>query len=353
MADRAQIMARAQSLRAGFQAAGALAVDLPILQPAGTLLDLYGEDIRARAYVTQDPLRGEQMLRPDFTVPVVQMHMQSGASSARYTYMGEVFRKQEDDPSRASEYIQVGFELFDRDNIPRADAETFVLFAQALRDANLQAQTGDIGLLMAAVRGLQTTDRRRAALMRHIWRPRKFRALLDRFSGRTPARVRDFSAPAAPHIGLRGPDEIAQRIEWLAQDAAAAPICATDLALIERLLSISAPYDQAMRQLGDLAKDLPAIAAAVELATARGQAMQAQGVDLTQLPFATSFGRSTMEYYDGFVFGFAVMDQADWPLVASGGRYDALTRHLGQTRDIPAIGGVIRPGLLLELEGAV
>ncbi|MDC3265334.1 hypothetical protein OAU61_04555, partial [Planktomarina temperata] len=42
-----------------------------ILQPADVLLDLYGEDIRARAYVTSDPLRGEQMLRPDFTVPVV------------------------------------------------------------------------------------------------------------------------------------------------------------------------------------------------------------------------------------------------------------------------------------------
>ena len=47
----------------------------PILQPAETLLDLYGEDIRARAYVTHDPVLGEAMLRPDFTVPVVQMHM--------------------------------------------------------------------------------------------------------------------------------------------------------------------------------------------------------------------------------------------------------------------------------------
>ena len=99
------------ALRDRFDAAGAKVVEPPILQPAEVLLDLYGEDIRARAYVTSDALRGEQMLRPDFTVPVVQMHMAYGAEPARYTYAGEVFRRQEDDPERASEYLQVGFEV--------------------------------------------------------------------------------------------------------------------------------------------------------------------------------------------------------------------------------------------------
>ncbi|MEO1179246.1 MAG: ATP phosphoribosyltransferase regulatory subunit, partial [Pseudomonadota bacterium] len=102
---------RALALRDTFEAAGAMVVEPPILQPAETLLDLYGEDIRARAYVTSDALRGEQMLRPDFTVPVVQMHMANGAEPARYTYAGEVFRRQEDNPDRASEYQQVGYEV--------------------------------------------------------------------------------------------------------------------------------------------------------------------------------------------------------------------------------------------------
>jgi histidyl-tRNA synthetase len=73
---------RANELRATFEAAGAVVVEPPVLQPAETLLDLYGEDIRARAYITSDALRGEQMLRPDFTVPVVQMHMAHGAEPA-------------------------------------------------------------------------------------------------------------------------------------------------------------------------------------------------------------------------------------------------------------------------------
>ena len=56
-----------------------------------------------------------------------------------------------------------------------------------------------------------------------------------------------------------------------------------------------------------------------------------------------------MEYYDGFVFGFTLPDRPDLPPVATGGRYDALTRQLGEGRAIPAVGGVIRPGLTLTL----
>ena len=125
-----------------------------MLLPAETLLDLYGEDIRARAYVTTDPLRGEMMLRPDFTVPVVQAHMADGADPARYCYMGEVFRKQEHLGNRACEYLQVGFEVFDRAAPEAADAEVFALFAGLVSGLGLRAVTGDIGILMAAVRGL-------------------------------------------------------------------------------------------------------------------------------------------------------------------------------------------------------
>uniref|UniRef100_UPI0039B8BA8C ATP phosphoribosyltransferase regulatory subunit n=1 Tax=Albidovulum sp. TaxID=1872424 RepID=UPI0039B8BA8C len=186
MAPKAAARAEADRLMAAFRAAGALPVEADILQPAEVLLDLYGEDIRARAYVTNDPLRGEMMLRPDFTVPVVQMHMSDGAEPARYCYAGEVFRKQEHLTARKSEYVQVGYEVFTRDNPDRADAEVFALFAGLLADLRLRAATGDIAILMAAVRGLRTLDSRKAALLRHIWRPRRFTQLLDRFGGRAP-----------------------------------------------------------------------------------------------------------------------------------------------------------------------
>jgi ATP phosphoribosyltransferase regulatory subunit len=77
----------------------------------------------------------------------------------------------------------------------------------------------------------------------------------------------------------------------------------------------------------------------------------ARGIDTAALVFDAGYGRVSMEYYDGFVFGFRADARPDLPAVASGGRYDALTRRLGQGGEIPAVGGVMRPGLMLELEG--
>jgi len=365
MTQKALIRAEAETLFAALQSAGAVTVETDILQPAETLLDLYGEDIRARAYVTADPLRGEMMLRPDFTVPVVQAHMAHGAEPARYTYMGEVFRKQDHLGPRASEYLQVGFEVFDRDAPEAADAEVFALFARLLAPLNLRAATGDIGILMAAVRGLSTSDRRKAALLRHVWRPKRFRALLDRFAGRAPmsearaqllARLASdtpqaLMQTAGPVIGLRSAEEIADRAEALIADAATPPIAAPEAALLYDLLGLHAPAQHALAHLRGITPMLPAIAPAVERFATRLDALAALGVDLGSLPFEASLGRTTLEYYDGFVFSFHA--EGDLPPVASGGRYDALTAVLGAGQSIPAVGGVIRPALVAQLKGLV
>lgn len=350
------LRAEAERLFQLFQQAGAIPVDADILQPAETLLDLYGEDIRARAYVTHDPLRGELMLRPDFTVPVVQAHMAHGADPARYCYMGEVFRKQDHLNARPSEYLQVGYELFDRADT--ADAEVFALFSNILADQNLIPITGDIGILMAAVRGLTTSDARKAALLRHIWRPKRFRALLDRFSGRAatpPARATlleqlskgDLTGQieqAGQFIGLRSAHDIIARAQSLLLDATSPNIPAPEAAVIYDLLSLQAPSDAALTHLRGITSLLPAMEPAIDRFAARLADLRAHGIDTSNLAFEASFGRTSMEYYDGFVFGF--QGDMNAPPVASGGRYDALTARLGAGRSIPAVGGVIRPNLL-------
>ena len=347
-----------------FRAAGAVEVAPDILLPADTLLDLYGEDIRARAYVTTDPLRGEIMLRPDFTVPVVQAHMAGGAEPARYTYMGEVFRRQEHFGPRASEYLQVGFELFDRARPEDADAEVFALIAGLLAPLGLRAATGDIGILMAAVRGLSTHDARKRALLRHVWRPARFRRLLDRFAGRVPPsperlRLLDRLAgaePAAlmqeagPAIGLRKPEDVAARVAALIEDAGRPPIPADEVATLDRLLALQGPATDAVEPLRMIAAQMPALAPSVDRFGRRLEALAARGVDVRALFFDACHGQTTLEYYDGFVFSFHAPDPA-LPPVSTGGRYDALTAVLGQGRSIPAVGGVIRPGIVARLKG--
>lgn len=355
MTPKAAIRAEAERAFAAFLATGAQPVEADLLLPAETLLDLYGEDIRGQAYVTHDPSRGEMMLRPDFTVPVVQAHMAHGADPARYCYMGEVFRQEDETP----ETLQVGYEVFDRQAPEEADAEVFALFRDALAGLPVRPVTGDIGILMAAVKGLETTERRKAALLRHIWRPARFRALLDRFSGRAPVaparaallqrlasgKPEALIAEAGPMIGLRDATEIAARAEALLEDAATPPIPALAAAMLYDLLLLQAPSQAALYHLQQIAPHLPAITPAVERFARRLTALQARGVDTASLPFEASLGRASMEYYDGFVFSFRHGEAA----VATGGRYDALTEVLGRGASIPAVGGILRPHLVAGL----
>ena len=358
-----EVRATAQALFDALQALGAAPIEADVLQPAGTLLDLYGEDIRARAYVTADPLEGEMMLRPDFTVPVVQSHMARGGGAGRYCYMGEVFRRQEEPgPARAREYLQVGYEDFGHDIAAEADADVFATFADLLADLPVRAVTGDIGVLRAAVDGLTASPARKAALRRHIWRPARFRALLDRFAGlsapseaRAALIARLQSAPAealiaaaGPAIGLRGEDEIAARIAALLEDAAAPPLPAAEAEALEALLGVAGDAVRCLGALQDLSGDLPAISGAVSRLARRLDALDERGIDVGDLAFEASHGRATMEYYDGFVFSF-MAGRAGLPPVASGGRYDALTARLGQGRALPAVGGVIRPAVVAAL----
>lgn len=346
MTAKADIRAEAERLRALIAARGAHPFETEVLQPAGALLDLYGEEIRARAFVTQDPLQGEMMLRPDFTLPLVQRHVAQGGGAARYTYAGEVFRRQEDHPDRPSEYFQVGYEVFaDRD----AEAEVFATFSELLSPLGLRAAMGDIGLLSGAVDGLPTTEARKAALRHHLWRPRRFKRLLDRFAAPMP------DAPPLPtnevEVGKRSLGEVEARIAALADDQATDPLSRDAVDLIDELLAVRETTPNALSRLRDLAMDMPSITAAVDRISARLDAIEQRGIATDRIDFEASYGRTSLEYYDGFVFGFYAEARPDLPPVATGGRYDALTRAVGGTVT-PAVGGVIRPDIVLEVADA-
>lgn len=340
-----------QRILTRFRDSGASEIAPDILLPADTLLDLYGEEIRARAYVTTDPQRGEVMLRPDFTVPVVQRHMRDGAEPARYCYLGEVFRKQDSgenapDRLRDNEYLQVGYELFSRD--PSADAEVFSTFYQSLAPYSLKATMGDMAIATDALAALPLSQHRREALIHHIWRPARFARLLARYTQDTPAA--DFPKNDAPWIGLRSGPEMEARIARRADEAQQEPLAPEWQDRLTRLFQLRAPAPAALAVLTSLAEEMPAISQAVTRLDQRLKLLAGQGVDIDSICFDASHGRATMEYYDGMTFSFTGPDPS-WPPVASGGRYDALTRALGGST-IPAVGGIIRPGLIAELEGA-
>ncbi len=75
--------ARAEALVASYERAGYGRVAPPMLQPAEPFLDLSGEDIRKRMYLTTAPGGGEFCLRPDLTIPVSRDYLASTAAGER------------------------------------------------------------------------------------------------------------------------------------------------------------------------------------------------------------------------------------------------------------------------------
>ncbi|RZW06750.1 MAG: ATP phosphoribosyltransferase regulatory subunit [Rhodobacteraceae bacterium] len=346
MSAKAAIRAEADRLRAYFEARGAQVFETDILQPAGAFLNLYGEDIRARAFIAHDPLRGEMMLRPDFTVPLVERHLGLREQAARYTYAGEVFRRQEEYDDRPSEYFQVGYEIFNGDHAEDDEAEVFSAFDEVLGGENVTRTIGDFGLIQTAIDCLDTPERRKKALLRHLWRPRRFDALLERFS--RPAPPPPMSPdPDVPHVGLRSREEIAARIALLAEEADTPPLKAEEVARIRALSAIRAPAPEAVTEIKRIGAGDATITAAADRVSAVLDALVLRRIDPDGITFEANFGLTSLEYYSGFVFGFAAPGHIP---VATGGRYDLLTASMSDGKAIPAVGGVIRPEILLAMK---
>src|SRR5262249_59448975 len=100
---------RAQALVGAYPRAGYARIDPPLLQPAEPFLDLSGEDIRRRMFLTTDPQGREMCLRPDLTIPVSRAYLQSAAAgkAAGFCYLGPVFRHR---PGPPAGFVQVGIE---------------------------------------------------------------------------------------------------------------------------------------------------------------------------------------------------------------------------------------------------
>src|SRR6202051_694721 len=122
--------AKAQALVTSFERAGYERVEPATLQPAEPFLDLSGEDIRKRMYLTLDRQGLELCLRPALTIPVSRDYLPSpkAGKPAGFCYLGPVFRHRESEPA---EFLQAGIESFGRTDIAAADAEMLALGLEA------------------------------------------------------------------------------------------------------------------------------------------------------------------------------------------------------------------------------
>jgi ATP phosphoribosyltransferase regulatory subunit len=353
---------RAEALVTSYERAGYARITPAILQPAEPFLDLSGEDIRKRMYLTTAPDGAEFCLRPDLTIPVSRDYLASPAAGqiAGYCYLGPVFRYRSDAPA---EFLQAGIESFGRSDKAAADAEMLSLALEATAHYGLPSpdiRIGDVALFSALVAGLDLAPAWKRRLIKDFNRKANLAQDLDRLTlgganarpeyqgvlaalaGSDPkgaqALVTDLLSIAGINaVGGRTVGEIAERFLEQATLGASAKLPRDVRALIERFLTIEGDPDEAMAELRALANGSSAtLPAALDLFESRTGFLAARGIDLKRVRFSTAFGRG-FDYYTGFVFELTDPARTGDPLVA-GGRYDGLFTRLGSTESIPAVG---------------
>lgn len=342
-----------ESLRRLLADAGYAFVEPPIVHDAGIFVELAGEDLRRRLFLTNAPDGGELALRPDYTIPVCRAHLANGAAGRRadYAYLGPVFRQR---VGESGEFLQAGVESLGRNDRAAADADVLALALAAVDLLGVKrprVRIGDQALFAATLDALTIRGPWRRRLDRTFGDPDRLRSLIDSAARRDdalPKLMRTTARRKAERllvesglgtIGSRTGREIAERV--VEKSVLAAGIEPRARKLLGRFLTIEGTPTAALKALRKLASTHGLdIAAAVDRFEKRIEAFAGAGVDVDRLTFAADFGRR-LDYYTGFVFEFHKPGQRAGRQIVGGGRYDRLLSLIGNGRAIPAVGFAI------------
>jgi ATP phosphoribosyltransferase regulatory subunit len=350
---------RAQALVASYMRAGYARIEPPLLQPAEPFLDLSGEDIRRRMFLTSDPDGRELCLRPDLTIPVSRDYLQSDAAgkAAGFCYLGAVFRHREGAPRNsckpASSPSAAPTKRRPMPKCSRSVSRPPRNMASARRKS-ASAMSACSGLSSprsisrrsgsAADQGFQSQSlagaRSRSAHARGRERPKEYQGVLAALAGSDPKAAHHLvtdllSIAGIAAVGGRSVAEIADR--FLEQAALNAPtrLPRETRALIERFLSVAGDPDDAASELRALAADAKiSLGPALDLFETRTGFLA---------PAASTCAPSNSRPRSGAASTItpascsSCTTRGPKPLVA-GGRYDGLLTRLGARAPIPAVG---------------
>jgi ATP phosphoribosyltransferase regulatory subunit len=345
------------------ESAGFARADSPLLHLADVFLDLSGEDIRRRLYLTQDGDGRELCLRPEFTIPLCAAQVAKGHQPIKtaISYCGPVFRQR---VGEAGEFVQAGVESLGRADREAADAEILALALAAARQLGETTpiiRLGDAGLINGVLEALEASPAFARRLKRRLAAGKNFTEAthvktdtsgLDRFEGvmaalegAGPDAARAFvsdmlSMSGARASGGRSVSEIADRFMSKAQ-AGKVSLNKTKLNVLEEFLALKGNPDEVASSIGRLASkhglNVTTMLARYE---SRIGFMAAGGIDLSAITASAGFVRN-LDYYTGMVFEILPASQPVAKPLVGGGRYDGLLQRLGAPSEVPAVGFAI------------
>ncbi|MGL4439744.1 MAG: ATP phosphoribosyltransferase regulatory subunit, partial [Bosea sp. (in: a-proteobacteria)] len=347
-----------------FQRHGYARAEPDILQPADIFLNVSGEDLRKRMFMTEDGEGQAWCLRPEFTIPVCRAHLASDFASdiGAYAYLGPVFRMR---TGENGEFLQSGIESLGRSDAEAADAEVMALTAEAVAVAGLanpDIRLGDVAVLRGVLRGLKLPAAAQRRLLRAISAGEGLRAidkldvppgtqgsrhagLVAALAGQDPVAARSFvedvlSIAGISSVGGRSTGDIASR--FLARASEREQVVGPEAReIITQVLEISGDPDRAAAALRALTQDAGLdLDPELDAMEARTGFLAARGLDVAAMRFDAGFARN-LDYYTSFIFELHDPSPGAPKPVAGGGRYDTLLGKLGSSVPVPAVGASI------------
>ncbi|HXV29260.1 MAG TPA: ATP phosphoribosyltransferase regulatory subunit [Sinorhizobium sp.] len=349
-------------LLADFERLKTLRVDTPVIQPAEPFLDMAGEDLRRRIFMTESETGESLCLRPEFTIPVCLRHIETATGTPqRYAYLGEVFRQRREG---ANEFYQAGIEdLGDADTAgadARAVSDAMLVVTNRLPRQRLKVTLGDQSVFEAVIAACGLPAGWQKRLIHAFGDQRQLQRLLAELADpKTPgvfgpeverlARlgILDDEERLIAQIGetmeatgystnaSRSPRDIARRLKEK-MELAATRLDKAALAVMREFLALDLALADAPAALHQFAaKSGLKIDDALSSFDARVAALAKAGADAALIRYRAAFGRP-LDYYTGLVFE---IEAEGMPAVlAGGGRFDRLLTLLGAREHIPAVG---------------
>lgn len=352
----------APDLIADLERLGTERVDTPVIQPAEPFLDMAGEDLRRRIFLTESETGKSLCLRPEFTIPVCLRHIETATGTPkRYAYLGEVFRQRREG---SNEFYQAGIEDLGEPDVARADAravhDALTVLKNRLPGVAFSVVLGDQSVFEAVVAACGLPAGWQKRLVHAFGNQAQLQRLMDDLSN--PARdgifgpevdrlailgKLDDEATLIAHIDAtmeatgystnasRSPADIARRLREK-MELANTRLDARTLALLREFLALELSLAEAPGALAAFAgKAGLSLGAALARFESRVAALSATGVDPATITYRAAFGRP-LDYYTGLVFEIAPAGES--LVLAGGGRFDRLLTLLGAKERIPAVG---------------
>ena len=349
-------------------------VQVPILEATELFLRKSGGELASQLYGFTDTGSNSVSLRPEFTSSVMRHYLEHAEETtlpARWQYSGPVFRYGDGDSQKSSEsgqFTQVGAELIGSDDV-LADAELLSMAAQVpaqlgLRDCGLDLADMDVLNDLLDVAGLSERARSFAisvvpqlregssSLSGVVQRSRELHlsgqgprdeSLSSAISGLDETQARtvlhgllEWAGGDALRLGQRSPEQVVDRLLRRLRVSDEADRLENALGQVAELVEIQGEPDVSIRRAASVLDRAGASSGALNQLSQLVHIVLSADPSLEErltLDFGLVRG---LAYYNGIIF------EARHPRyqgsLGGGGRYDGLSRALGSTETVPALG---------------